>query len=83
MADVDAIVVPVTPDVAPPRDAIGSRARLLQYVRPFNSSGQPVIALPAPTEGLPVGIQVVAVPGGDAVCAAAALALEAAWAGHQ
>jgi Asp-tRNA(Asn)/Glu-tRNA(Gln) amidotransferase A subunit family amidase len=80
MAGVDAVLLPVTPDVAPLRAAIGPRARLLQYVRPFNTTGQPVIALPAPTDGLPVGIQVVAAPGADRTCAAVALALEAAWA---
>jgi Asp-tRNA(Asn)/Glu-tRNA(Gln) amidotransferase A subunit family amidase len=83
MRTVDAIMLPVTPDVAAPPDSIPSRDRLLGYVRPFNTTGQPVIALPAPTPGLPVGIQVVAAPGDDETCAAVALALEAAWHGRR
>lgn len=83
MASLDAVLLPVTPDVAPRRDAIGPRERMLQYVRPFNTTGQPVITLPAPSPQLPVGIQVVAARGADATCAAVALALEAAWAGRR
>ena len=83
MAHMDALLLPVTTSVAPHRTAIGSRAQMLQYVRPFNTTGQPVIALPAPSAGLPVGMQVVGSPGADDTCAAVALAFEAAWGARQ
>jgi aspartyl-tRNA(Asn)/glutamyl-tRNA(Gln) amidotransferase subunit A len=79
MAGWDAILLPTTTAVAPVRSRVGSRERLTRYIRPFNTTGQPVITIPAPTESLPVGIQVVGAPGADSVCARVALALEHAW----
>jgi Asp-tRNA(Asn)/Glu-tRNA(Gln) amidotransferase A subunit family amidase len=76
---VDALLVPAT-RVVPPR--IGEpyeRYDLTCYTRPFNTTGQPVITLPAPTGGLPVGIQVVGHFGRDADLVEAALAVESAW----
>jgi aspartyl-tRNA(Asn)/glutamyl-tRNA(Gln) amidotransferase subunit A len=60
MEHVDALVLPATAIVAPPISA-GSEARepLARFTRPFNTTGQPVVALPAPVQGLPVGIQVI------------------------
>jgi aspartyl-tRNA(Asn)/glutamyl-tRNA(Gln) amidotransferase subunit A len=60
MEDIDALVLPATAIVAPPISA-GSEVRepLARFTRPFNTTGQPVVALPAPASGLPVGIQVV------------------------
>jgi Asp-tRNA(Asn)/Glu-tRNA(Gln) amidotransferase A subunit family amidase len=75
----DAILAPTT-GVPPP--VIGEpyqRADLTGYTRPFNTTGQPVITLPAPTDGLPVGIQVVGHFGEEARLVEVALALEAAW----
>jgi Asp-tRNA(Asn)/Glu-tRNA(Gln) amidotransferase A subunit family amidase len=75
----DAILAPAT-RVLPPR--LGEeydRADLTGYTRPFNTTGHPVIALPAPVDGIPVGIQVVGHFGAEAALVEVALALEAAW----
>ncbi|MBJ7602712.1 MAG: amidase [Candidatus Dormibacteraeota bacterium] len=80
MADIDAILVPAT-GIMPPRiGAEYDRAAVAGWTRPFNTTGQPVICLPAPTSGLPVGIQVVGRFGQEARLVEASLALEAAWA---
>ncbi|HEX6547130.1 MAG TPA: amidase [Candidatus Dormibacteraeota bacterium] len=76
---VDALLVPVAPFVAPRIGEQAPRGRLLAYTRPFNVSGQPVISLPAPAPGLPVGIQVVGRAGRERDLVAVAMALEAAW----
>lgn len=78
----DALLAPAT-RVPPPK--IGEeydRADLTAYTRPFNTTGQPVICLPAPAEGgLPVGIQVVGHFGQEARLVEVAMALEQAWRG--
>jgi Asp-tRNA(Asn)/Glu-tRNA(Gln) amidotransferase A subunit family amidase len=77
----DAVVVPAT-RVGPPK--IGEeydRTDLTAFTRPFNTTGHPVIALPVPGEGLPVGVQVVGRFGQEARLVEVALALEAAWGG--
>jgi Asp-tRNA(Asn)/Glu-tRNA(Gln) amidotransferase A subunit family amidase len=58
--DIDALVLPATALVAPLIEA-GDEVRepLTRFTRPFNTTGQPVVTLPAPAAGLPVGIQVV------------------------
>jgi aspartyl-tRNA(Asn)/glutamyl-tRNA(Gln) amidotransferase subunit A len=60
MEGVDALLLPATAIVAPPVDA-GSEVRepLSRFTRPFNTTGQPVVSIPAPVRGLPVGMQVV------------------------
>ena len=60
MQDVEALLVPATAIVAPPVDA-GNEVRepLARFTRPFNTTRQPVVVLPAPVDGLPVGVQVV------------------------
>ncbi|MDQ6897899.1 MAG: amidase [Candidatus Dormibacteraeota bacterium] len=79
MADVDAILVPAT-GIMPPRiGEVYDRGAIAGWTRPFNTTGQPVICLPAPTSGLPVGVQVVARFGQEARLVGVALALEAAW----
>jgi Asp-tRNA(Asn)/Glu-tRNA(Gln) amidotransferase A subunit family amidase len=57
---VDAIILPASAIVAPYISA-GTEVRepITRYTRPFNATGQPVVSLPAPVHGLPVGIQVV------------------------
>jgi aspartyl-tRNA(Asn)/glutamyl-tRNA(Gln) amidotransferase subunit A len=57
---IDALLLPATAIVAPPVDA-GNEVRepLSRFTRPFNTTGQPVVTLPAPVRGLPVGMQVV------------------------
>lgn len=59
MEGIDALVLPATAIVAPRIDA-GHEVRepLSRFTRPFNTTHQPVAVLPAPSDGLPVGIQV-------------------------
>ena len=78
MAGVDALLLPATAIVAPPVDA-GPEVRepLSRFTRPFNASYQPVVALPAPVRGLPVGMQVVGHSNAGAL--RAALWLERLW----
>jgi aspartyl-tRNA(Asn)/glutamyl-tRNA(Gln) amidotransferase subunit A len=78
MGDIDALLLPATAIVAPPVDA-GNEVRepLSRFTRPFNTTGQPVVTLPAPARGLPVGMQVVARTNADAL--RAALWLEREW----
>jgi len=72
MEDVDALVLPATAIVAPRIGAgVEVREPVTRYTRPFNTTGQPVVTLPAPVRGLPVGIQVVGRTNSDAIGAAA------------
>lgn len=80
LAGWDALLVPATAVVAPLVEQSEVRGALSMFTRPFNTTGQPVISLPAPAEGLPVGIQVVGHAGRDAELVTVARALEAAWA---
>src|SRR4029077_7074292 len=72
MHGVDALVLPASAVVAP-TIGVGTEVRepVTRYTRPFNTSGQPVVCLPAPVRGLPVGIQVVGKTNSDALNAAA------------
>jgi aspartyl-tRNA(Asn)/glutamyl-tRNA(Gln) amidotransferase subunit A len=80
MSGVDAILVPATPRVAPRIDGSdGVRPVMTRFTRPFNVTGQPVVTLPAPVKGLPVGIQVVGRFGEDALVAEVAAWLEERW----
>ena len=80
MEDIDALLLPATAMVAPPVGA-GDEVRepLARFTRPFNTTGQPVVALPAPVPrgGLPVGMQVVGRTNVDTL--KAALWLEREW----
>ena len=78
MDGVDALVLPATAIVAPPIDS-GHEVRepLSRFTRPFNTTQQPVAVLPAPVDGLPVGIQVAGRTNAGTLRAAAWL--ERAW----
>ncbi len=78
MSDLDALILPSNAIVAPRVDA-GNEVRepLSRFTRPFNLTGQPVVSLPAPTRGLPVGVQVVGRTNAGAL--AAAMWLEQEW----
>ena len=79
MEGIDALLLPATAIVAPPVDA-GNEVRepLSRFTRPFNTTGQPVVTIPAPVRGeLPVGMQVVGRTNADAL--RAALWLEREW----
>src|SRR5215469_5813243 len=75
----DAILAPTTRVMPPRLDQDYERRDLTAYTRPFNTTGQPVITLPAPVAGIPVGIQVVGHFGREAELVEVGLALEAAW----
>src|SRR6266478_8095833 len=78
MEGIDALIVPATAIVAPLVSAgLEVREPLTRFTRPFNTTGQPVVCLPAPTSGLPVGIQVVGRTNEGALAAAAWL--EGQW----
>ena len=78
MDGIDALILPATAIVAPGVDA-GPEVRepLSRFTRPFNTTHQPVVVVPAPVDGLPVGIQVVGRTNAGALRAAAWL--EGAW----
>lgn len=79
MSEVDALLVPGTACVAPRIADTNVGEPLTRFTRPFNVSGQPVVLLPGPSSGLPVGIQVVGHVNEDARLLAVAAALERAW----
>jgi aspartyl-tRNA(Asn)/glutamyl-tRNA(Gln) amidotransferase subunit A len=78
MEGIDALLLPATAIVAPRVEA-GNEVRepLSRFTRPFNTTGQPVVALPAPVRGLPVGMQVVGQT--NAAALRAAMWLEREW----
>lgn len=75
----DALLIPNTAIVAPPVRQPHVREKLLRFTRPFSLSGHPVVTLPLPVRGLPVGVQVVGHHGRDADLLRVAAALEARW----
>lgn len=77
----DAVLVPATRVGAKLIGEPYARTDVTVFTRPFNATGHPVIALPAPSRGMPVGVQVVGHFGDEARLVEAALALEAAWKG--
>jgi aspartyl-tRNA(Asn)/glutamyl-tRNA(Gln) amidotransferase subunit A len=79
LGDYDALLLPATAVVAPPIGRTDLREPITRFTRPFNTTGHPVICLPAPVSGLPVGIQVVGHLGQERRLLEVALALETAW----
>ena len=79
LADYDAVLVPNTLIVAPLIGEPHVREKLLRYTRPFSLTGHPVITLPAPARGLPVGVQVVGRHGQDRELLKVAAVLESRW----
>jgi len=79
---VDAILAPTCAVVAPRigSDPIESRHALTVFTRPFGITGHPVVALPAPTPGLPVGVQLIGRRGDDERLISIAQDLERRWA---
>jgi aspartyl-tRNA(Asn)/glutamyl-tRNA(Gln) amidotransferase subunit A len=77
MENIDALILPATAIVAPLITA-GNEVRepLSRFTRPFNTTGQPVVSLPAPASGLPVGIQVVGRTNAETLAVAAWLERE-------
>jgi aspartyl-tRNA(Asn)/glutamyl-tRNA(Gln) amidotransferase subunit A len=79
-AEVDALVVPATRIRAPLIGQPFERLDLTGYTRPFNTTGQPAICLPAPDGDVPIGIQLVGRHGEDLRLLAAARSVERQWA---
>jgi aspartyl-tRNA(Asn)/glutamyl-tRNA(Gln) amidotransferase subunit A len=77
LAEVDAIVTPLRPGVAPRADNIEELARMSPYLAIFNVSGFPALVVPAgfSAEGLPVGLQI----GGGPFAEATVLAIGHAY----
>jgi aspartyl-tRNA(Asn)/glutamyl-tRNA(Gln) amidotransferase subunit A len=85
--DVDAILAPATPCVAPP---IGQKTFMLTgqevplrpnigiYTQPISFIGLPVVAVPVPQSGgMPIGVQIIAASWREDVALRIAYALEA------
>ena len=78
--DLDLVVTPTLPMVAPPAGVgdLALRGRMIELTFPWNVVGAPALALPCgPAEdGLPASIQLVGKPGDDALVLAAGRLLE-------
>lgn len=84
----DLLILPTTPIAAPTitgHDAVEQAGRLTRFTAPFNLTGLPALSLPCgfTHEGLPMGLQIVARPWGDAKALNAGYAYEqaAGWQG--
>lgn len=86
-ADVDLLIAPVTPCPAPSigEKLIGLRGETLPlrpslglFTQPISCIGLPVVSAPVKTEGLPIGVQLIAAPWREDLCLQAAHALEIA-----
>jgi aspartyl-tRNA(Asn)/glutamyl-tRNA(Gln) amidotransferase subunit A len=87
--EVDAILAPVTPSVAP---RIGQQTMMLDgaeialrpnigiYTQPISFIGLPVVAVPVPLAPMPIGVQIIAAPWREDVALRIAHALEQAGA---
>jgi 1-carboxybiuret hydrolase len=85
--EVDAILAPVTPSVAP---RIGQQTFMLEgvetllrpnigiYTQPISFIGLPVVAVPVPLAPMPIGVQIIAAPWREDVALRIAYALERA-----
>ena len=78
--DHDILVMPTTPVVAPPSDAFAEYLMVLaRNAIPWSLVGFPAISIPCGRSpgGLPMGVQLVAAPGADALLVAAGRVVEA------
>ena len=76
----DALLAPTTAIIAPRVDDTRDvREPMTRFTRPFSATGQPVVTLPVPASGLPVGVQLVGAFGSDAALLSVARSLEAHW----
>jgi aspartyl-tRNA(Asn)/glutamyl-tRNA(Gln) amidotransferase subunit A len=83
-ADVDLVVTPTIPSVAPPAGIgdLALRGRMIELTFPWSALGAPALALPcgAAEDGLPASVQLAGRPGDDALVLAAGALLERALA---
>ena len=94
-SDHDVLVTPTLPRTAPPLGTLGADLStagddymdFITFTYPFNCTGQPAISLPLGVDeaGLPIGVQLVGPPRGEAVILALAAQLEEArpWRGRR
>lgn len=86
--DFDLLITPTTPVTAPPMmlgpDAVEQAHLLTRFTSPFNLTGLPAISLPCgfTSEGLPIGLQIITRPWGEAALLQAAYAYEQATEWH-
>jgi aspartyl-tRNA(Asn)/glutamyl-tRNA(Gln) amidotransferase subunit A len=84
-AEIDVLVTPTIPMVAPPTGIgdLALRGRMIELTLPWNVVGAPALALPCgrAEDGLPASVQLVGRPGADATVLAAGRLLERALAG--
>ncbi|MFC1923044.1 amidase [Chloroflexota bacterium] len=85
--DFDLLLTATTPIAAPPLegpDAVEQAGRLTRFTSPFNLTGLPAISLPCgfTGHGLPIGLQIVTRPLGEAALLRAANAYEGATEWH-
>ena len=72
----DVLAMPTSPVVAPPVERADEYPTILsRNAILWSFTGFPAISIPCPTDGLPVGLQLVAGPGGEALLIALATAL--------
>lgn len=74
------LLIPATASAIPPINSAASREPLTRFTRPFNGTGQPTVCLPVPTDGQPIGMQLIAPRGTDHWLLDAAEAVESTWA---
>ena len=84
----DLLLTATTPIAAPPLlgpDAVQQAARLTRFTAPFNFTGLPAISLPCgfSAQELPLGLQIITRPWGEAALLRAAQAYESATEWHQ
>jgi aspartyl-tRNA(Asn)/glutamyl-tRNA(Gln) amidotransferase subunit A len=79
--EVDLLVTPTIPMVAPPvgMGDLALRERMIELTFPWNVTGSPALAMPcgAAEDGLPASVQIIGRPGDDALVLAAGRALSA------
>jgi aspartyl-tRNA(Asn)/glutamyl-tRNA(Gln) amidotransferase subunit A len=85
--DYELLLAPATPVAAPlleGRDAVEQARTLTRFTAPFNLSGLPALSVPCgfTANGLPIGLQIVARPWGEAKLLRAAYAYEEATKWH-
>ena len=81
------LITPTTPIAAPTiagHDAVEQAARLTRFTAPFNLTGLPALSIPCgfTSEGLPIGMQIIARAWGDAKALNAGYAYEQATEWH-
>lgn len=92
LAGIDCLLMPVQPYAAPTLERLGelaadpeANARLIAFTAPFNLGGQPALCLPAqPADGgAPVGVQLVAARGREALLLGAGIAFQRVTGWHR